>query len=79
MRWQRGFAGKGYINAHRQAALHLQLVHIAVCQLSAIFHRHHTVGVPVQLGKRVGAQQHGCALGFEFMHNLVEQLARGGV
>ena len=37
------------------------------------------VGIAQSAGKRVGAQQHGRALRFQLVHNLVEQLARSGV
>ena len=42
------FAVQHHIDRHRQAALDVQFVHIAVRHFVPVFHHHDAVGMPVQ-------------------------------
>ena len=64
---------------HRQAALRLQLAQAAIGHFAAVFHHHNAVGVAVELGQRVCAQQHGGAFAAQFFHNAVKHLPRSRI
>ncbi|KJJ18721.1 hypothetical protein HMPREF3156_01002 [Neisseria sp. HMSC06F02] len=57
----------------------MQLVHAAVGDFDAVFHDDDAVGVAVEFGEGVGAEEDGGAASVEFAHDFVKHLARGGV
>ncbi|SKO15733.1 Uncharacterised protein [Mycobacteroides abscessus subsp. massiliense] len=53
----------------------MQLIHAAIGNFHAIFHDDNAVGVAIEFGKRVRAEQYGCTASIQLAHDFVKHLA----